>query len=274
MAPLYALAARPLLAREAVAAEAVGMALPPTIGASPWLASPKWNDEDFWSLGQVAADLGVPPADLLAVLFAESALDPAAVNRGADGFPVAVGLNQITGILNSALGISEAQRQTMPLWPVREQLPYVRKSFLVSGVKGYALPDAGALYLMNFAPGRASQGFGGDVVLYDSTKHPKEYAANKGADREKKGWISLENMRQMLRSSVASSAFQAALARYQGVTGDTSPPRILSPTGAAPPAPPAPPTPGGGGAGDSSVDGTTLALAAIGLGAAVVALRG
>ena len=290
MGPHWLLAVRPIMTRETIALEVADAALPPTIGldldpgalaagaiGKIWPAASKWSTEDFFALGQVAADLGVPPADLLAVLYSESALDPAA-RYPKTGYIDAVGLNQITSVLDSALGITEAQRQAMVGWTVGQQLPYVRKSFLASGVKSYTIPDAGGLYVANFAPGRMAQGFGPGVVMYDAAKNPKEYTANKPLDRENKGYITLENMRQMLRGGVASAAFQAALARYSAATGDTTGPRIMDPAGnlvtlPGGPGGPAPAT--AGVANESDGGGSVLpVLAAVAVGAAFVAMRG
>jgi len=188
-----------------------------------------WTDADLIAFRALSHRLGLTPADLLLVLYSESALKPSAAARNSDGYAVAVGLNQITAVLNSALGLTEDERQDMVNWSVADQLPYVERSLQLSGVLNYDLPDAGALYVANFSPARLAKGFGGNVVLYDSKTDPAAYASNKGADREKKGWINTENMRQALRTNASRPDFKAALARYQKVTGDSSTPRIWPP---------------------------------------------
>lgn len=188
-----------------------------------------WSDADLLAFRAMAHRLGLNPADLLLVLYSESALKPSAAARNADGYPVAVGLNQITPVAATALGMTEDQRLDMVNWSVAGQLPFVERSLSLSGVTRYDLPDAGALYVGNFAPARLARGFGGLVVLYDSKKDPDAYASNKVLDREKKGWINAENMRQVLRTNAARPDFKAALERYQQVTGDSAVPRILPP---------------------------------------------
>jgi hypothetical protein len=188
-----------------------------------------WTDADLLTFRAMSHRLGLNPADLLLVLYSESALKPSAAARGSDGYPHAVGLNQITSILNGSLGITEEQRLDMLNWSVAEQLPYVERSLYISGATKYDFPDAGALYVLNFSPARLARGYGGLVVLYDSKTDPGAYAANKNADREKKGWINTENMRQALRANAGRPDFQAALKRYQAVTGDSAEPRIWPP---------------------------------------------
>lgn len=191
----------------------------------------KWTDDDIRFYAGMSNRLGLAAPDLLLVLFAESGLDPAMPSyaKKADGTPMAVGINQITSTLNKALGLTEAQRLDMLNWAVAKQLPYVEKSLRVSAASRYDMPDAGGIYMANFAPARLHLGFDGNVLLYDQKLHPKQYAANAPADTEKKGWISLENMRQALRKNLGSSKFQAALARYRSVTGDTRAVRIWPP---------------------------------------------
>jgi len=190
----------------------------------------EWTDQDLVNFRAMAGRLGVRPADLLLVLYCESTLKPSAAARNSSGYPVAVGINQITSVLNSSLGLTEEGRLALLDATVAEQLPYAEKSLSLF-VRKYPIAsvDAGALYTLNFSPSRLARGADGRVVLYDSKADPGAYQANKGADTEKKGWINIENMRQALRRNGAGSGFRAALARYQSVTGDTSSPVIWPP---------------------------------------------
>lgn len=188
----------------------------------------QWTDQDLLDFRAMAQRLNLRPADLLLVLFCESALKPTAAAKNADGYPVAVGLNQITAVLNSALGLDEDGRIALLDKTVSEQLPYVEKSLRLFAGK-YPLPDAGALYTLNFAPARLAKGAAGNVVLYDSKADPSAYQSNRNADIGGKGFINIEDMRIALRRNVNNPAFLAALGRYQAVTGDTAPVIIWPP---------------------------------------------
>lgn len=187
----------------------------------------QWSDQDLLDFQAMANRLGIRPADLLLVLYSESALKPSSAARNADGYPVAVGLNQITAILNSSLGLTEDDRIALLDKTVGEQLPYVEKSLRM--FNKYKLPDAGALYTLNFAPARLARGTDGNVVLYDSKADPSAYQSNKNADIGKKGFINIEDMRIALRRNQHHTDFLKALARYQAVTGDTQDPVIFPP---------------------------------------------
>lgn len=186
-----------------------------------------WTDQDLLNFQAMAGRLGMRAADLLLVLYSESGLKPYAAAKNADGYPVAVGLNQLTSVVNSALGLTEDERIALLDKTVAEQLPYVEKSLRV--FNKYKLPDAGALYALNFAPARLAQGADGNVVLYDSQKDPAAYASNKGVDHGKKGFINIEDMRVALRRNRNAADFQKALARYKAVTGDQQDPLIWPP---------------------------------------------
>jgi hypothetical protein len=190
----------------------------------------EWTDADLQNFRAMSQRLGVRPADLLLVLYCESGLKPSAAARNSSGYPVAVGINQITAILNSSLGLTEEGRLALLDATVAEQLPYAEKSLSLF-VRKYPIAnvDAGALYTLNFSPSRLARGADGRVVLYDSKVDANAYQSNRGADTEKKGWINIENMRQALRRNAATSGFKAALARYQAVTGDMQAPVIWPP---------------------------------------------
>jgi hypothetical protein len=189
-----------------------------------------WTDQDLLDFRAMAQRLNLRPADLLLVLFCESGLKPWAATpaKTKDGYPVAVGLNQITSILNSSLGLDEESRAALLDKPVSEQLPYVERSLRLFAGK-YALPDAGALYTLNFAPARLAKGADGNVVLYDSKVDPGAYNSNRPADIGNKGFINIEDMRIALRRNANNPGFLAALGRYQAVTGDTAPVIIWPP---------------------------------------------
>jgi len=187
----------------------------------------QWTDQDLLDFQAMANRLSLRPADLLLVLYSESALKPSSAARNKDGYPIAVGLNQITAILNSSLGLTEDDRIALLDKTVSEQLPYVEKCLRM--FNKYKLPDAGALYTLNFAPARLARGTDGNVVLYDSKADPSAYQSNKNADIGKKGFINIEDMRIALRRNLHHTDFLKALARYKAVTGDNQEPVIFPP---------------------------------------------
>jgi hypothetical protein len=174
-----------------------------------------WTADNYAQLRQVADAIGAEPADLLAVLYSESRLDPRADNG------VAKGLNQITWAGASGW-MTEAQWRSLPTLSVSKQLPYVQRSFLgskaVGGMGLSVFANATQLYQANFAPATLSKGSADDTVLYRSAARgggPQEdagYRANKGLDQRGTGQIELGDLRRYLIRATDSHDFRRALA--------------------------------------------------------------
>lgn len=187
--------------------------------------TPEWTEEDFRRLAEIARTYKMNPADLLLVMASESGLKPQAVNRNAEGYPVAVGLNQLTSVANGVVGITEGQRVEVPTWTVAEQLPLVDR-FLAGNPwtkTGKPYDHAGILYGMNFAPARMiSRGTSLDTILYERDVDGSAYDANKGLDVAGKGSITIGDMVEHLRIVVGQPTYLAGLQRLRDATGESS----------------------------------------------------
>lgn len=186
--------------------------------------TPAWTDDDFRKLSKIAVGNRQNPADLLLILTSESGLNPKAVNRRSDGFPIAVGLNQLTSAANSLVGITEEERQDLVNKSVDYQLDLVNKFF--SGLQwtksGKSYDNAGVIYEANFAPGRmTSRGTSLDTVLYD-TGDGVAYTQNKQLDKAGKGKITVGDLVEYMRTVSEKAVYSAALQRLRAATGDDS----------------------------------------------------
>jgi hypothetical protein len=190
--------------------------------------TPDWTDDDFRAFHAIAGRQRMASADALLVLAGESGLKPSAVYRRAgDGFPVAVGLPQLTSAANTAAGITEAERLELPSKSVAYQLPIVERLFsnYPWTKAGKTYDHAGIIYGMNFAPSIVmKRGAGRDVVLY--TKGPKEsggdgvyYDQNVGLDLNKDGKITMGDLIDYMRGVAKKPVYQAGLTRLRAVTG-------------------------------------------------------
>ena len=165
----------------------------------------KWTDSDYHTLVQAAQDIGARPMDLLLVLYSESGLDPKSSAKNKEGEIVARGLNQITEANYTEMKMSKSEWESISSMTPSENLYYVVKS-LKSAVGNMSFPDAGTLYQVNFAPARLiDSGSGDDVVLYSSPS--KYYYANEGLDLDKKGYINVRDMRNILKKRSSEPAF-------------------------------------------------------------------
>ncbi len=152
--------------------------------------------DDFWQkFIQVAHDISADPIDLAKVLYSESGLDPAAVNIK-NGHPVAKGLCQLLLKTAKGLGMTSSEWDSMESMPAVQQLDWVEKYFKMAGSlkqdKGSWGPTE--LYVALAAPGYLSKASDPNAVLYAETlpngKPNQNYLQNKGLDRDKKGFIS------------------------------------------------------------------------------------
>ena len=186
-----------------------------------------WDDDDLRALADVARRIGADAADLLLVLYCESGLRADAVARNAQGFPVAVGLNQITSVAARSMGIGEAERIAMVGRPIREQLPYVERYFLALPWRqaGHRFPTAAILYQANAAPGTLGRGTDPSLVLY--RQGDGMYEGNAQLDFTHKGTVTLGDLAHVLEKNSKHSLYQAALTRLQHVTSSASGPTIF-----------------------------------------------
>ncbi len=143
--------------------------------------------EDFYrELENVANRIGCSSSDLLALMNAESGLNPAAVNSNGG----ATGLIQFMPNTAKGLGTSTAELAKMS---AVEQLAYVEKYLLrakaSAGIQGNL--SAGDLATLTFLPARA-----GREVL--TTSNEIYYAHNKGLDLNKDGKITKAELGERL----------------------------------------------------------------------------
>ncbi len=185
-----------------------------------------WTDEDFEELYDIAKRLRMNPPDLLLVLTSESNLKPSAVNRRkGDGFPIAVGLNQLTTAANKSAKITEDQRIELMNKPVSYQLPLVENYFKATSwyQAGKSFDHAGAIYEANFAPGRMfSRGTDIKTVLYEKDKDGVFYTQNQGLDKSNKGYITVGDLVEYMRRTSKTPMFQAGLTRLRAATDKNS----------------------------------------------------
>jgi len=182
-----------------------------------------WTDIDFKTLDAMSKRLKMNTPDLLLVLTSESGLKPTAVyRRASDGFPVAVGLNQLTSAANGAAGITEVQRVELLEKPVSFQLPIIERMFsnMAWTKSGKSYDNAGVIYAMNFAPSRVvSRGTALTTVLYEQGKDGVFYDQNKQLDTGKKGKITVGDLVEYMRRVSSSETYKAGLTRLRAAVG-------------------------------------------------------
>lgn len=144
--------------------------------AAAYKLMPGWKDGDFAALDRLCADIGCKAEDLLLVLTSESKIDPTAVNRNSSGWPIAVGLNQLSRAPATALGL--VPKGDMDAWktfaeafikkPVAEQLPIVLQYYksVPYGAMGKPYHSPAKLYQANAAPSTMFMGDETGTVLY------------------------------------------------------------------------------------------------------------
>lgn len=179
-------------------------------------------DRFFVELLGVASRLRVEnPADLLLALYSESNLKHGAAYRNANGYPTAVGLNQITRVRSDAMGLTQPKGSDAPrvaLLDLSEidQLPYVEKSFLSTGFHG-PYTSAGHVYIANFAPYYLPQAHKPDQILYSD---PGIVHANGTINKNHDGVITVREVNEWLRDKdrEGSERYQAALERLRAAS--------------------------------------------------------
>jgi hypothetical protein len=185
-----------------------------------------WTDDDLVTLAEIARKNRILDPDyLLRVLASESGLLPNAAYRDSSGYPVAVGLNQLTSVANGVVGITEEERKDIPNWSVSEQLPLIDKMFAAQpwNKAGHDYDSAAAVYEANFAPGRMlSRGTSYDTKLYEQGVDGAAYDQNKGLDYDKKGYITVGDLARRLDFVATLPTYQEALGRLRAVGGTPS----------------------------------------------------
>lgn len=178
-------------------------------------------DSFYRALAQTAKNINANPADLLAVLYAESGLNPQAANH-VDNDPSksvqARGLNQITPVACPLAHMSNDfwQNQYSNL-SAEEQLPYVQNYF--KGCYKGPYINAAQLYVVNFAPAYVAQAADPNFPLYKSPSN--NYDQNKGLDKGNKGYISAGDMAVAVQNTMDKTGYQAQLARMISVIGQS-----------------------------------------------------
>ncbi|MFI5298855.1 MAG: hypothetical protein ACHREM_12225 [Polyangiales bacterium] len=138
--------------------------------------TPHWGDGDFATLDRLCKEIGCKAEDLLLVMTSESRIDPKTANRDSSGWPLAVGLNQLTRVAAEQMGlIKPGDKQA---WlklaeayvkkPIAEQLPTVIAYYKATpwGAMGNKYESAAKLYQANAAPSTMFAGDGNATVLY------------------------------------------------------------------------------------------------------------
>ncbi|NBR61962.1 MAG: hypothetical protein EBT86_10030 [Actinobacteria bacterium] len=155
--------------------------------ASP-MAVDHLKDPDFNSkLQKVANSLGIDKAHLIAIMKAESGMDPAAVNE----FSRATGLIQFMPKTAIALGTNVDELKKMS---AVEQLDYVYRYYKMVGIKPGM--DLGDLYMATFMP--AHVGKPDNYIL--ATKGSKIYQQNASLDKDRDGVITVGDVKSRAES--------------------------------------------------------------------------
>ncbi len=133
----------------------------------------------------ISEELGIAPDDLMAVMAFESWLNPYAENSSG-----AYGLIQFTEIAIQDINRrndTDYTKDDIKEMDAIQQLDLVRLHYLP---KAGLMQDLGDVYLVTFAPafvdGKDNED---DTVLYSLQETPIQYNANKGLDKENKGFI-------------------------------------------------------------------------------------
>lgn len=174
-------------------------------------ASKQLTDEFWIKFVQMCHRLGAKPEDLARVINAESAFDPGATNVQG-GRIIAKGLNQLIQQTAKYLGMSDSEWLSYEHTPAEDQLEYVEKYFRnvgkATGQDG-KWASATQLYVANFAPKYVTQAADPNAILYSSEKNTKEYAQNKGLDRDRKGHITAGDLAKSVQGKLPDHIVQS-----------------------------------------------------------------
>ena len=158
------------------------------------------------ALWSIYNSTGVRPEWLIPVLAYESGLNPGVAN--AAGYPY-YGLNQIAGSQLQARGIDPADYLT---WPASRQLSTVVGPYIAGQVKSFGpLQSATRVYQANFLPATLKTAtWLGDVI---ATRGDAYYGPNAGLDQSGKGFITTEDLAQVMTKAAAEAGAMSALAQ-------------------------------------------------------------
>lgn len=145
---------------------------------------PHLTDEFYQKIVEIAKKINCDPGDLLGLMNAESGIKASSVNKNGG----ATGLIQFMPSTAKAFGTSTAALKQMT---EVQQLEYVEK-FFIKMKKMAKIPDnkpigRGTLYALVFLPARANS----EILTQAGEKY---YNANKGADRNKDGKITMTEL--------------------------------------------------------------------------------
>ncbi|HLG26270.1 MAG TPA: transglycosylase SLT domain-containing protein [Paenisporosarcina sp.] len=183
------------------------------------LSASRRLSENFWiKYVQMCQRLGAKPEDLARVINAESGFDPGATNVQG-GRIIAKGLNQLIEKTAKHLGMSDSQWDSYEHTPAEQQLEYVEKYFRsvgkATGQDG-KWASATQLYVANFAPKYVRKAADPNAILYSSDVNKKEYAHNKGLDRDRKGHITAGDLARSVQGKLPDHIVQAIKRAKQG----------------------------------------------------------
>ncbi len=166
--------------------------------------SSHWTDQDMRAFVDYLSPLGIPLEDSLLVYTAESGLDPKAHSSAAWGIP------QLTASTMKSLGWTRPAADFGRL-TVSEQIPWIAKlqSAQIAMI-GYVPRSALELYVANFSPVAAKNR---SERIYEAGT--KNYEANKGLDRDHKGYIAPSDLNVSLNQARTTSIYQQAVAQLE-----------------------------------------------------------
>lgn len=171
-----------------------------------------YPDSFYQKLSSIAQSIGARPEDLMAVLYGESGLDPGAKAMNPDGTVAARGLNGLTQVAVGAAGTTNDFWKTQySNLSAEDQLTYVGNYFN-SVSKGRTLPDAGSIYLANFAAGKLSQAGNPNSAIFSKDTDGRNYSDNAPYDIGNKGYISVGDLTTRVNNVKSSSIFKEYVA--------------------------------------------------------------
>jgi len=192
---------------------------PPSITTPVINTSVALSANDYKALGSGAVTRGIRPADLALVLYAESGLNPAAVNSQ-NGSVIARGANQITLSGAAAVGIDQSEWAAINTLSLDNQLGKYIFRFFDKVSRPGSYDSAVTLYQTNFAPSTV----GRTSILYTQNQDPAAYAANRWLDAGGKGYIEVADLKAVLERRAREKTFLDHLAKLQaaGYPGEPS----------------------------------------------------
>lgn len=182
-------------------------------GKKPARPGFSWSDDEMRTFIREIRPSGVPLDAMLAMMVAESGLDPEASSGSAWG------LNQAQGPLLRASGWTGPPPSFGKL-SVSEQLPWVAKMLRVQiRAIGYAPQNAAELWRMNLSP-KAAKAKADPIYRRDVPEERPLYEGNKGLDRDGKGAITMNDLQRVMAGVTRRAQFQTHLAQLRRLEAD------------------------------------------------------